>query len=117
MDSKINFTDLSWMDDKKEDSEAVKQAKSETLYGSCVLTINIRWKAEFDKWKKYVEPNRKWDFVVPFPANMQATYEFHTAYDVHVIAQKIVQLLQMGFIVHSARWQLKEYKSQLDQSL
>ena len=102
-----------------DENELVDNAPKETekLFGSCILSITIRNKGEFLKWKTYCEPYRKWDFNVPFPAALQATYEFHTAQDVDVIAQKIVQLLQMGFCVYSARWQLAEYKSQLNQSL
>ena len=100
-----------------DDFSEVQPIKQDKLFGSCVLSITIRNHGEFLKWKEYCEPNRKWDFNVPYPAPLQAKYEFHTAQDVDMIAQKIVQLLQMGFCVYSARWQLKEYKSQLDQSL
>ena len=112
----VNFTDLSWMDDSDE-TPSLPEIKEDKLYGSCVLSIYFNSHAEYLKWKRYCEPNRKWDFVTSFPVNFQATYEFHTVQDVNVIAQKIVQLLQLGFSVYSARWQLKEYKSQLDQSL
>ena len=113
----INFTDYSWMDDEESTPELPPILKTDTLYGSCILSIHMESKEDYLRWKYYCEPKRKWDFNVSFPTNLQATFEFHTVQDVNLIAQKIVQALQLGFNVYSARWQLKEYKSQLDQSL
>lgn len=82
------------------------------LFGRCVLTIRFENGAEYAKWKKY-NPGRQWEFMVSFPALMRADYEFHTTLDVEMMAKKIVQLLEMGFNVYSADWQLKPCKSQL----
>lgn len=118
--SKTDFTDLSWMDDDSDENigeKLIDESSCEKLFGSCMLSIKMESKDDYLRWKYYCEPTRKWDFNVSFPAVIQATFEFHTVRDVNVIAQKIVQALQLGFNVYSARWQLKDYKSQLDQSL
>jgi hypothetical protein len=85
---------------------------TDKLYGKCVLSIRFNNFGEYKKWQVYVG-ERKWDFLVSYPAIMRAEYEFHTAYDVEVMTKKIIQLLQMGFDVYSANWQLKDYKTQL----
>ena len=113
--SQTDFTDYSWMDDEPEEKPVI--SIPDTLYGSCILSIHIDNKPDYLRWKHYCDPTRKWDFNISFPAVLQATFEFHTVQDVNIIAQKIVQALQLGFNVYSARWQLKKYKSQLDQSL
>lgn len=89
---------------------------SEKLYGSCTLSIQFKNHGEYLKWLKYTgnDIGTRWDFVITYPAIFRAKYEFHTTLDVDIMAKKIIQLLQMGFDVHSANWQLKEYKSQLE---
>ena len=107
-----------WVYDPSEDESdnnvtADIPKKEDQLYGRCVLTIQFQNKYEYEKWLKY-HPDRKWEFLVTYPAVMRAVYDFHTTLDVEIMAKKIIQLLQMGFNVHSASWQLKEYKSQLE---
>jgi len=108
-----------WANDDEDDESTENQsqkditAKADEFYGRCVLSIKFENKYEYEKWLKY-HPDRKWEFLVSYPAIMRATYEFHTKQDVEILASKIIQLLQMGFQVYSADWQLKQYKSQLD---
>ena len=100
-------------EEESEETEKKKVKKEDPkLFGSCILEIHFNNKYEYEKWLKY-HPDRKWDFIVTYPAVMRAIYDFHTALEVEIMAKKIVQLLQMGFNVYSARWQLKEYQSQL----
>lgn len=87
-------------------------ADNEKLFGKCILSIKFENHGEYLKWKTY-NSGRQWDFLVNYPAIMRAEYEFHTALDVEIIAKKIVSLLQQGFNVYSANWQLEDYKSQL----
>ena len=105
-----------WAETEEEEDEDPKSEtkEEEKLYGSCILEIHFQNKYEYEKWLKY-HPDRKWDFLVTFPAVMRAIYDFHTALEVEIMAKKIVQLMQMGFNVYSARWQLKPYKSQLEE--
>ncbi len=91
--------------------------KDDTLYGSCVLQIQIENGAEYLKWKKYNGGDARWDFMVTYPAVMRREYTFHTTADLDQMTYKIVQLLQMGFKVRAVNWQLEEYKSQLKQPL
>lgn len=93
-----------------------KENEQDTLYGSCILEIQIKNHGEYLRWIKY-NPGRKWEFMVGYPAIMRAEYDFHTAMEVELMAKKIVQLMQMGFDVYSARWRLKKYESQLKQGL
>lgn len=82
------------------------------LYGKCILSIKLDNHGEYLKWKTYVgAPN--WEPVTPYPVIMRQEYVFHTVDDVYNLTRQIVMLLQMGFNVHSANWQLKDYKSQL----
>ena len=86
----------------------------EKLYGKCVLSIRVENHGEYLKFKKYNGGVSQWDFIVSYPAILRAEYEFHTILDVEVMAKRIVQLLQLGFNVHSAHWQLKDYQSQVE---
>lgn len=113
-----HFKKPDWVYDPSEDESDNDVAadipkKEDRLYGRCVLTIKFQNKYEYEKWLKY-HPDRKWEFMVTYPAVMRAVYDFHTTLDVEIMTKKIIQLLQMGFNVHSASWQLKEYKSQLE---
>lgn len=81
-------------------------------YGKCTLCIKFENHGEYLRWLTYAG-GRKWEFDHIYPAIMRADYEFHSELDVEVMAKKIVQLLQMGFNVYSASWQLRECKSQL----
>lgn len=113
-----DFKKPDWVYDPSEDEPDNNVAadipkKEDQLYGRCVLTIKFQNKYEYEKWLKY-HPDRRWEFMVTYPAVMRAVYDFHTTLDVEIMTKKIIQLLQMGFNVHSASWQLKEYKSQLE---
>lgn len=90
--------------------------KPKPFYGRCILEIQLKNHGEYLRWQKY-NGGRKWEFDHTYPAIMRATYEFHTAMDVEIMAKKIVQLLEMGFEVYSARWKMAEEKSQLEQRL
>ena len=89
--------------------------KEEKLFGSCVLQIQIENGAEYLRWRKYNGGPQRWDYAVTYPAIMRATYDFHTTSDLDMITHKVVQLLQMGFKVRAVNWQLKDYKSQLEE--
>ena len=85
------------------------------LYGKCILSIRFRNHGEYLKWKRVFGMGRKWEFMIDhYPAIMQSEYIFHKAVDVEMMAKQIVALLQQGFDVYSAKWQLKEYQSQLE---
>lgn len=77
------------------------------LYGRCVLSIRMDSEEDYQRWKKY-NPDKKWDFIVSFPAVMRAEYTFKNTMEVEIMAKKVVQLLQMGFDVHTANWKLDE---------
>lgn len=83
-----------------------------TLYGKCILSIKFNNEQEYKKWANCLG-NRKWEFLTTFPAIMRAEYRFQSVDDVDVMVRKIVQLLQLGFDVHSASWQLEQYESML----
>ena len=87
------------------------------FYGKCVLSIRFKNHGEYLKWQKYTgsEFSRQWDFAVSYPTVFRATYYFHTTDEVEMMAKKIVQLMQMGFNVYSANWQLQQYESQLEE--
>ena len=108
-----HYTIPEWADEEA-DEPAISTEKKEPkkLYGSCILEIRFQNKYEYEKWLKY-HPDRKWEFMVTYPAVMRAVYDFQTAQEVEIMTKKIVQLLQMGFNVYSARWQLKENASQI----
>lgn len=86
----------------------------EKFYGKCTLSIKVNNHGEYLKWKKYNGDSSQWDFVVSYPAILRADLYFHTVSDVELMTKEIVKLLHMGFHVHSANWQLKEYESQLE---
>lgn len=77
------------------------------MYGRCTLSIRMDSEEDYQRWKKY-NPDKKWDFIVSFPAVMRAEYTFKNAMEVEMMAKKVVQLLQMGFDVHTANWKLDE---------
>ena len=77
------------------------------IKGKCILSIRFEDQYDYSKWLEY-NPGRQWEFIVNYPAVMRAEYEFKSSLDVDVMAKKIVQLLSMGFDVHSAAWKLEE---------
>lgn len=81
--------------------------KEKPLRGSCRVSIQIKDEEEYQKWKS-LNGNRQWEYLVNYPAVMQAEYLFDDSLDVEIMAKKIVQLLQMGFEVYSASWKLTE---------
>ena len=87
----------------------------EPVIGSVDISVKFDSKPEYLKWKYYVDPGRKWDFDVTYPAIMRTTWEFRNALDVETLNKKIVWLLELGFNVHSANWRLK--KAQQEQPL
>ena len=76
--------------------------------GNCKLAIRFENRAEYLKWKRYIGNNQAWEFEVSYPAIMYADFEFHDSEDVEILVKRIVQLMEMGFNVHSANWSLKE---------
>lgn len=92
------------------------EPKSNVMHGRCTLSIRLENHGEYLKWRKY-NGGRQWEFEHTYPAIMKAEYYFHSSLEVEVIAKKIVQLLEMGFDVYSARWSLAKEKSQLEQRL
>lgn len=99
-------------DDDKEDEEDPDYIPGELnpqkkIKGKCVLTIRFDDEYDYSKWLEY-NPGRKWEFIVNFPAFMRAEYIFNNSLDVEAMTKKIVQLLSMGFDVHSASWKLEE---------
>ena len=104
--------------ENKENMAEYHKPETKHLYGSCRISIKVNNHGEYLKWKQYNGADgRKWEFFHTFPALMFAIYNFDTAMDVEMIAKKIVQLLEMGFDVHTADWQLAEQKSQLKQPI
>ncbi len=77
------------------------------LDGKCLISILFENAGEYIKWQKYFG-ERKWDFIQSYPAIFRAEYSFHNSMDVEILAKKIVQLLEAGFDVHSANWELKK---------
>lgn len=104
--------------DVKEDKEqvSVRDPLVKPMYGKCIIEIQLKNHGEYLAWVKY-QHGRKWEFAHTYPAIMRAEYDFHSSLDVEMIAKKIVQLLEMGFDVYSARWRLAKEKSQLEQRL
>lgn len=108
-------------DGKSEDPDAViftddpeVKAKLEAynrekkLKGKCVLSIRFENHGDYLRWKKYFGVGRQWEFMTSYPAIMRAEYEFTNSLEVEVMAKKVVQLLEAGFNVYSASWQLDE---------
>lgn len=95
-------------DDEEDEAEFIPESPaSPELHGRCVLCIRMENEEDYERWKKY-NPDRKWDFIVNYPAVMRAEYTFKNALEAEIMAKKIVQLLQIGFDVHSASWKLDE---------
>lgn len=95
-------------DDEEDEAESLPEPPaSPKLHGRCVLSIRMENEEDYERWKKY-NPDRKWDFIVNYPAVMRAEYTFKNALEAEIMAKKIVQLLQIGFDVHSANWKLDE---------
>lgn len=94
-----------------DDPEVVERLKKwnepKPLHGRCVIMIRFERQEEYDRWKKYFGQSQKWEFVTSFPAIMRTECEFENSLQVEVIAKKIVQLLENGFDVHSANWNLE----------
>lgn len=79
------------------------------VVGECILSIKIENHGQYLMWQKLNGGgNRQWEFLVSYPAIMRGRYSFKTSLDVEIIAKKIVHLMQMGFNVYSANWQLRE---------
>ena len=95
-------------DDEEDEAESIPESPaSPELHGRGVLCIRMENEEDYERWKKY-NPDRKWDFIVNYPAVMRAEYTFKNALEAEIMAKKIVQLLQIGFDVHSASWKLDE---------
>lgn len=76
--------------------------------GTCKLAIKFENRAEYLKWKRYIGGGSAWEFEISYPAIMYTNFEFHDSEDVEILCKRIVQLLEMGFNVHSTNWSLKE---------
>lgn len=77
-------------------------------HGKCVVAIRFKNRAEYLKWKYYMDPTRKWDFDVEFPAIMRTEFEFKNAREAEILCKKIIQLLEIGFDVYTSQWKLNE---------
>lgn len=99
------------LDEPEEEDEdrsvAVPEKEPKKIKGKCVLSIRFENHGEYLKWKTYAG-GRQWDFLVNYPAVMRAEYPFESSLDVEIMTRKIVQLLEMGFDVYSASWNLEE---------
>ena len=93
----------------EEDGEVLSDitAPPPEFHGKCVLSVRFDSADDHARWNTYVQ-DRQWDFVVTYPAIMQATYNFHSSLEVDILAKKIIHLLQMGFDVYSASWKLEK---------
>ena len=91
--------------------EVVKTENS-TFFGKCTLSIRFETEKDYKKWANALG-NRQWEFLTTFPAIMRAEYKFSSVDDVNMMVRKIVQLLQLGFDVHAANWQIAQCESQL----
>ena len=94
-------------DDESDEETSDVKTKPSVINGKCILSIRFENHGEYLRWKKY-SGDRKWDFLVNYPAILRAEYEFNNSLDVEMMTKKIIQLLQMGFDVYSANWQVKE---------
>ena len=94
-------------DEEEEDSDELPAKEEKKIKGKCTLSIRFENHGEYLKWKTYAG-GRQWDFLVNYPAVMRAEYPFESSLDVEIMTRKIVQLLEMGFDVHSASWSLEE---------
>jgi len=79
---------------------------------NCKCTLSIRFEDVNDhaRWVKYCASEPRWDFATTYPAIMKAEYKLKNAFDVEMMAKKIVHLLQNGFDVYSASWKIEEKK-------
>lgn len=80
----------------------------EPITGSVDIAVKFENRAEYLKWKYYVDPGRKWDFDVTFPAIMRTSWTFKDSMEVEMLNKKIVWLLELGFNVYSSNWRLKK---------
>lgn len=76
------------------------------ILGSCVLSIRFENHGDYLRWKKYFGIGRQWEFVVAYPAIMRTEYRFTDSLEAEMLAKKVVQLLEAGFNVYSAQWNL-----------
>ena len=88
------------------DPDRIQEPKK--LIGKCILMIRFNNKGEHLKWKKYFGAGRQWEFIVSYPAIMQAEYSFRNSLEAETMAKRVVQLLEMGFDVHSSQWRLEK---------
>ena len=93
-------------DDPEVKEKLNKWNEPKKLYGSCALSIRFENHGEYLQWKKYFGSGRQWEYIVSYPAVMRAVYTFSNSLEVEIMAKKIVQLLEAGFNVYSASWQL-----------
>ena len=84
------------------------------LDGKCRVSIRFQNRAEYLKWAKYMDPTGRWDFDVQFPAIMRKEYIFHSIYEVELMIKRIIDLLQMGFDVSMANFNLTQEEVALE---
>lgn len=106
-----NFNGMSYVIPEEDIQEITHEHESKTLElsGSCRVSIKFNNRAEYLKWCKYISPySNRWDFEVQFPAIMRKTYTFRTSLDVELMTKQLVSLLQMGFNISMANFELDQ---------
>lgn len=98
-------------DDEEVKEKLEKYSQAKKMKGSCVLSIRFETHGDYLRWKKYFGSGRQWEFMTSYPAVMRAEYEFTNSLEVEIMAKKVVQLLEAGFNVYSAAWNLEENKN------
>ena len=92
---------------KPEDIEEIKPSRP-GYFGKTTITVRFENRIEWQKWRKYVLKT-DWDFdggSGPYIATMDM--RFSCTDDVEKIVKTIVNLLQMGFDIYSAKWTLEK---------
>lgn len=101
--------------DEEIDEWQPAEPKKIEIDGKCRVSIRFNNKGEYLKWAKYVDPQKtRWDFDVTFPAIMRREYIFHNILDVEMMIKQIVGLLQMGFDVSMANFNLEQKEVALE---
>ena len=93
------------------------EQKTIELNGQCRVSIKFNNRAEYLRWCKYIDPYaNRWDFEVSFPAIMRKTYLFKNSLDVEMMMKQLISLLQMGFSVSMANFELDQKEVALETS-
>lgn len=93
---------------KYQSGEDKQMAELKDLFtGKVTITIKFDNRVMWQRYRKYILKTT-WEFDGGVhPSVAQIEEEFHTVSDLGFITQKIAYLLQLGFDVHTAKWELK----------